>query len=166
MLYFSNISLIFQLCLYYLAIYTYKAKLKKKKYTFLQRNFYLQLLSFTENLIQTGFYWWQGTASSWLVGLSVDVFLYTYSERELDSLVSVTLGKPWFVTDRHLMLQTWLFCVLAFWQLYIPEPPSYNRITPKRSSALYDQVTLEWIFWLISWKKKFVKSVMQCFPDF
>lgn len=138
MLYFSDISLIFQLCLYYLAIYTYKAKLKKKKYTFLQRNFYLQLLSFTENLIQTGFYWWQGTTSSWLVGWSVcgclplyintwwsdlsplHPCMQTYSEGELDSLVSVTLGKPWFVTDRHLMLQTWLFCVLAFWQLYIP----------------------------------------------
>lgn len=33
MLYFSDISLIFQLCLYYLAIYTYKAKLKKMKNT-------------------------------------------------------------------------------------------------------------------------------------
>lgn len=138
MLYFSDISLIFQLCLYYLAIYTYKAKLKKKKYTFLQRNFYLQLLSFTENLIQTGFYWWEGTTSSWLVGWSVcgclplyintwwsdlsplHPCMYTYSEGELDSLVSVTLRKPWFVIDRHLMLQTWLFCVLAFWQLYIP----------------------------------------------
>lgn len=49
---------------------------KNEKYTFLQRNFYPQLLSFTENLIQTGFYWWEGTAGSWLVGLSVDVFLY------------------------------------------------------------------------------------------
>lgn len=126
MLYFSNISLIFQLCLYYLAIYTYKAKLKKKqtKPTFLQRNFYPQLLSFTENLMQTVFYWWEGTASSWLVGWSVcgclplyintwwsdlsplHPCMHTYSEGELDSLVSVTLGKPWFVTDRHLMLQT------------------------------------------------------------
>lgn len=136
MLYFSDISLIFQLCLYYLAIYTYKAKLKKKC-TFLQRNFHPQLLFFTENFMQTVFYWWEGTAGSWLVGLSVDVFtsyintwwsdlsplhpcMHTYSEGELDSLVSVTLGKPGFVTDRHLMLQTWLFCVLAFWQLYIP----------------------------------------------
>lgn len=139
MLYFSDISLIFQLCLYYLAIYVnIKGETKKKKYTFLQRNFYPELLSFTENLIQTGFYWWQGTTSSWLVGWSVcgclplyintwwsdlsplHPCMHTYSEGELDSLVSVTLGKPWFVTDRHLMLQTWLFCVLAFWQLYIP----------------------------------------------
>lgn len=140
MLYFSNISLIFQLCLYYLAIYTYKAKLKKK-YTFLQRNFYPHLLFFTENLIQTGFYWWQGTASSWLVGWSVcgclplyintwwsdlsplHPCMHTYSEGELDSLVSVTLGKPRFVTDRHLMLQTWLFLCLSILATLYPLTP-------------------------------------------
>lgn len=58
--------------------------------------------------------------------------MQTHSEGELDSLVSLTPVKPWFVTDRHLMLKTWLFlCVYEFWQLYIPQPLSYNQITQK-----------------------------------
>lgn len=75
MLYFSDISDISTMPILLGYIYI-QGETQKKKYTFLQRNFYLQLLSFTENLIQTGFYWWEGTAGSWLVGLSVDVFLY------------------------------------------------------------------------------------------
>lgn len=122
---------------------------QKKKYTFLQRNFYPQLLFFTENLIQTVFYWWQGTASSWLVGWSVcgclpsyintwwsdlsplHPCMHTYSEGELDSLVSVTLGKPWFVTDRHLMLQTWLFCVF-----FISPNPLVTTESPPKGHQL------------------------------
>lgn len=148
---------------------------QKKKYTFLQRNFYPQLLSFTENLIQTGFYWWQGTASSWLVGWSVcgclplyintwwsdlsplHPCMHTYSEGELDSLVSVTLGKPWFVTDRQLK---------HFGNFISPNPLVTTESPPKghqlsmiksRSNEFFDS-SVE--------KKKFVKSVMQCFPDF
>lgn len=139
MLYFSDISLIFQLCLYYLAIYTYKAKLKKK-YT----HFYSEISIFNYFPLQKILckrFFIDGKVPlvlGWLVGWSVcgclplyintwwsdlsplHPCMHRYSEGELDSLVSVTLGKPWFVTDRHLMLQTWLFCVLAFWQLYIP----------------------------------------------
>lgn len=133
MLYFSDISLIFQLCLYYLAIYTYKAKLKKKNTHFyseisILNYFPLQTIKYKRVFIDGKV----PLVLGWLVGLPLYIntwwsdlsplhpCMHTYSEGELDSLVSVTLGKPWCVTDRHLMLQTWLFCVLAFWQLYIP----------------------------------------------
>lgn len=138
MLYFSDISLIFQLCLYYLAIYTctYKAKLKKKMHIFTAKflsstTFLYRKFNINEFLLMGRYRWflvgWSVCGclplyiNTWRSDLSpLHPCMHTYSEGELDSLVSVTLGKPWFVTDRHLMLQTWLFCVLAFWQLYIP----------------------------------------------
>lgn len=83
--------------------------------------------------------------------------MHTYSEGELDSLVSVTLGKPWFVTDRQLK---------HFGNFISPNPLVTTESPPKghqlsmiksRSNEFFDS-SVE--------KKNFVKSVMQCFPDF
>lgn len=139
MLYFSDISLIFQLCLYYLAIYTYKAKLKKKIHIFTAKflsstTFLYRKFNTNGVLLMARYRWflvgWSVCGclplyiNTWRSDLSpLHPCMHTYSERELDSLVSVTLGKPWFVIDRHLMLQTWLFLCLSILATLYPLTP-------------------------------------------
>lgn len=81
MLYFSDISLIFQLCLYYLAIYTYKAKLKKKKIhiftaKFLSSTTFLYRKFNTNGFLLMGRYRW--FLVGWLVCLWMSSFIYKY----------------------------------------------------------------------------------------
>lgn len=78
MLYFSDISLIFQLCLYYLAIYVnIQGETQKKNTHFYSEISILNYFPLQKILCKRFFI--DGKVPlvlGWLVGLSVDVFLY------------------------------------------------------------------------------------------